>query len=118
MTGLPFVYAFWAGAPGAVTPADVRALQAARDDGRRESDDVAAEYFAREPERTALGAAYLRAYIRYEIGDRERAALERFFALAAEIGAAPPARALRFYEGPASDGTEVRPEPAGARALE
>jgi chorismate dehydratase len=118
MTGLPFVYAFWAGPPGAVTPADVEALQAARDDGRRKSDDVAAEYFGREPERTALGAAYLRAYIRYEIGDRERAALERFFALAAEIGAAPRARSLRFYDGPVSDGTTVPPEPAGARALE
>ena len=30
MTGLPFIYAAWTGRPGAVTPADVVALQARR----------------------------------------------------------------------------------------
>jgi chorismate dehydratase len=118
MTGLPFVYAFWAGPPGVVTPADVRALQQARDEGRRDSDVVAAEYFSAEPERQGLGAAYLRDYIRYEVGDRECAAIERFFELAAEVGAAPPTRALRFYEAPRGSATARRPEPAGARTLE
>ena len=118
MTGLPFVYAFWAGAPSVLTPADIRVLQAARDAGRRESDDVAAQYFAGEPEKQELGAAYLRECIRYHIGERERAALARFFALAAEIGAAPPARPLRFYGEPGSTDTVVSAEPAGARALE
>ena len=33
MTGLPFVYAFWAGRSGIVGPADVAALQEARDRG-------------------------------------------------------------------------------------
>ena len=98
MTGLPFVYAFWAGAPGILTSGDVRLLQAARDEGRRESDDVAAQYFAGEPEKQELGAAYLRECIRYDIGERECAAMERFFALAAEVGAAPPRRQLRFYD--------------------
>ena len=98
---MPFVYAFWAGTPGVLAPADVRVLQAARDEGRRESDDVAAQYFAGDPEKQELGAAYLREYIRYDVGEREGAALERFFALAAEIGAAPPARPLRFYGEPA-----------------
>jgi chorismate dehydratase len=97
MTGMPFVYAFWAGTPGILAPEDVRVLQAARDEGRRESDDVAAQYFGADPEKQELGAAYLRDCIRYDLGEREGAALERFFALAAEIGAAPPARPLRFY---------------------
>ncbi len=118
MTGLPFVYAFWAGAPSVLTPADIRVLQAARDAGRRESDDVAAQYFAGEPEKQELGAAYLRECIRYHIGERERAALARFFALAAEIGAAPPTRPLRFYGEPGSTDTVVSAEPAGTRALE
>ena len=34
LTGLPFVYAFLAGRPDALTPADVRALQDARDEER------------------------------------------------------------------------------------
>ncbi len=31
MTGLPFVYAFWAGRPGIVSADDIAALQRARD---------------------------------------------------------------------------------------
>jgi chorismate dehydratase len=97
MTGLPFVYAFWAGVPGVLSPADVQRLQLARDAGRRDSDEVAAQYFGGDPSLQAFGAAYLRQHIQYDIGDRERAALERFFTLAAEVGAAPAARPLRFY---------------------
>jgi chorismate dehydratase len=118
MTGLPFVYAFWAGTPGILTPADVGVLQRARDEGRRASDDVAARYFAGDPEKQELGAAYLRDCIRYEVGERERTALERFFALAAEIGAAPPTRPLRFYGEPGSADGLGNAEPAGTRALE
>jgi chorismate dehydratase len=115
MTGLPFVYAFWAGTPGVLSPSDVHLLQQARDDGRRDSDAVAAEYFAGDPARQALGAAYLREYVRYEIGGRECTALDRFFELAGEIGAAPPARRLQFYAGPVSPDSAAPSEPAGAR---
>jgi chorismate dehydratase len=118
MTGLPFVYAFWAGMPGVLSPADVQVLQQARDDGRSHSDAVAAEYFPGDPTRQALGAAYLREHIRYEIGARECTALERFFELAAGIGAAPPARPLQFYAGPVRPEDATATEPAGARALE
>ena len=116
MTGLPFVYAFWAGPPGVVTSADVVRLQEARDRGRQDSDLVAAEYFAGDPGLQGYGAAYLRKHIRYDVGERERAGVERFFALAAEVGAAPPARGLRFYEGP--DAGQGSPEPAAAGAVE
>jgi chorismate dehydratase len=118
MTGLPFVYAFWAGAPGILTPADVRVLQAARDEGRRATDAVAARYFAGDPEKQQLGAAYLRDCIRYDVGERERTALGRFFALAAEIGAAPPTRPLSFYAAPGRPDDTANAEPAGTRALE
>jgi chorismate dehydratase len=116
MTGLPFVYAFWAGSPGALTPADVARLQQARDEGRRESDLVAAEYFAGDPGLQGYGAAYLRNNIRYDVGERERAGLERFFALAADVGAGPAARRLWFYEGP--DAEPGSREPAAAGAVE
>src|SRR5262249_38289182 len=38
MTGLPFVYAFWAGRPSALTADDVAALQRARDEGIQRPD--------------------------------------------------------------------------------
>ena len=53
MTGLPFVWAFWAGRQGALSPAAVDALVAARDAGVAESDAVAATYCG--PDRAARG---------------------------------------------------------------
>src|SRR5581483_800031 len=41
-TGLPFVYAFWAGRPGLVDPEDVTTLQRARDEGVVNVADIAA----------------------------------------------------------------------------
>ena len=44
LTGLPFVWAFWAGRPGAVSPAAVQAITDARDAGVAASDQIAASY--------------------------------------------------------------------------
>jgi len=96
LTGLPFVYAFWAGKPGMLTPAHVTELQDTRDRGVAEAEAVAREYLADQPDRQALGARYLRDNIKYYFGDDERAGLELFYRYAAEIGAAPEG-ALRFY---------------------
>jgi chorismate dehydratase len=96
LTGLSFVYAFWAGRPGVLTAAHVRELQAARDRGVANAADVARDYLRDAPERQALGAAYLRDNIKYYLGDEERAGLELFYRYAAEIGVAPEG-AVRFY---------------------
>jgi chorismate dehydratase len=97
LTGLPFVYAFWAGTPGVLTPAHVRELQETRDRGVANAETVAREYLKDAPDRQALGARYLRDNIKYYLGDDERAGLELFYRYAAEIGVAP-AGSLRFYE--------------------
>ncbi len=49
MTGLPFVYAFWAGRPGIVGPADVRALQEARDRGVVATATIGREMYPDDP---------------------------------------------------------------------
>jgi chorismate dehydratase len=95
-TGLPFVYAFWAGRPAVLTPAHVKELQDARDRGLADAEIVAREYLKDAPDRHALGARYLRDNIKYYLGDDERAGLERFYRYAAEIGIAP-AGPVRFY---------------------
>jgi chorismate dehydratase len=97
MTGLPFVWAFWVGRAGAVRPDDVTALQAARDAGVRQADQVAREYFSGDPEHQELGVRYLRNNIQYYLNADEREGLETFYRYAAEIGVVPHARALRFY---------------------
>ena len=96
LTGLPFVYAFWAGRPGALTDEDVRALQQARDEGAANPQRVAADYFG-DPALQAIGARYLRDNIKYDLGDAERAGLETFYRYAAELGLAPSVDRLQFY---------------------
>ncbi len=96
LTGLPFVYAFWAGRPGALTDGDVRALQEARDAGASNPEVVAAGYFG-DPALQAIGARYLRDNIKYQLGDAERAGLETFYRYAAELGLAPDVKRVQFY---------------------
>lgn len=97
MTGLPFVYAFWAGRLNSLSTRDVAALQAARDSGLQHSDEIARDYFASSPERQAVGARYLRDNIKYSLGAEERAGLELFYRYAVEAGAINRAEPLRFF---------------------
>jgi predicted solute-binding protein len=95
LTGLPFVYAFWAGRAGALSADDVRALQEARDAGVSRLEQVAGEYFD-DPTLQGIGVRYLRDNIRYVFGEAERAGLEAFYRYAAELGLVGPGT-LRFY---------------------
>jgi chorismate dehydratase len=103
LTGLPFVYAFWAGRPGAVTSDDVAALQQARDEGVKRPDELARAYFPDRPERQAIGARYLRDNITYRLDDEDRAGLEAFYRYAAEAGVVDTSAVPRFFG--AADGT-------------
>ncbi len=95
MTGLPFVWAVWAGRPGAIDATGVAALQAARDAGVAGSDAIADAYCGAA--HAAVGRAYLRENIKYGLGPDERAGLQRYYALAAAEGLVPEARRSAFY---------------------
>lgn len=97
LTGLPFVYAAWAGRPGVLGPDHVRALQAARDRGVAAVDEIARTYAGNNDDVAGTIRSYLRHNLRYTFGDRERAGLERFFALATEVHQAAGAAPLRFF---------------------
>jgi chorismate dehydratase len=96
-TGLPFVFACWTGIPGAVDAADVAVLQAARAAGESQPEAVAARFFSGDPARAALGGRYLRENIRFRLGEREIAGLERFYELAADVGVVPRSQPLRWF---------------------
>lgn len=96
-TGLPFVYAFWAGWPEGLTPADAEALLQARDAGVAHADDVARAYYPDDPAREAVAARYLRDNIRYTFGDEELEGLRTFYSYADELGLVSFDGALRFY---------------------
>jgi chorismate dehydratase len=97
LTGLPFVYAFWTGRPGVLTTADVIVMQQARADGEADPDGVARLFFDGDPVAQRIGGEYLRENIRFRMGERELAGLERFYELAAEVGASGPAKRVEFY---------------------
>jgi cyclic dehypoxanthinyl futalosine synthase len=97
LTGLPFVFAAWFGRPGALTEGGEQRLRDARDLGLAQRDALADAH----AKSTGLSATSLRSYladsIRYELGDPERAGLERFFEEAAKAGLLPEAR-VRFFD--------------------
>jgi chorismate dehydratase len=95
LTDLPFVWAFWAGRPDALSRAAITALAAARDAGVAASDTIADAYCG--PERSALGRAYLRENIQYTLDERAEAGLRRYYELAAKHGVIDTARPPEFY---------------------
>src|SRR5688500_2881113 len=97
MTGLPFVYAFWAGRTGVVTPADVAALQAARDAGLAATVTIGRELYPEDLDKAAHADLYLRENVKYALGEPEIAGLRRFYELAAEIGVLSSAKMPTFY---------------------
>jgi chorismate dehydratase len=96
-TGLPFVYAFWAGRLDALSADDIEILSSAKAEGVARVEAIAGSYFSGEPGRQRAGARYLRDNIRYDFGADERAGLELFYRYAAECGVVNETRELRFY---------------------
>jgi predicted solute-binding protein len=97
MTGLPFVWAFWAGRPDAADAVTVRLLGEAAETGMAHSDEVADAYCAGAPEWQALARRYLREHLRFRLDDRAVAGLQTYYREAAALGLAPPPRPLRFF---------------------
>lgn len=95
ITGLPFVWAFWAGRAGVLRQKGVEALESARDAGVAVADELARVYCG--PERAAVGERYFRENMRYILGDRELEGLKHYYELAEEHELVPHVRRLEFY---------------------
>ena len=95
MTGLPFIWAFWAGRPAALNAEHVEALVAARDAGVAASDTIASVYCG--PARAELGKRYLRDNIRYDWGPRELEGLRAYYELARKHGLVEHGATPVFY---------------------
>lgn len=89
-TGLPFVFATWIAREGFESAELRQALDAARDEGERQFEEIARVESVKIglPERTCF--LYFRDYIRFHLGPRERQAMVRFGQLAAEMSLVPP----------------------------
>jgi chorismate dehydratase len=96
LTGLPFVYAVWAGRQGVLTTGHVVSLQDARAAGVARPEEIARRCYPDEHRRT-IAERYLRDNMRYDLDEEEESGLNLFFKYAGELGLVPPAAALRFY---------------------
>jgi chorismate dehydratase len=89
MTGLPFVWAFWSGRPGAVTPAVVSLLRESARAGMAASDAIADDYCAGDPARQAIARRYLRENLRFELDARALNGLTTYYREAGALGLVP-----------------------------
>lgn len=99
-TGLPFVWAFWAGRPEVLSPEACDVFRASRDLGVRQYDAIAAEYAAGDGRREEVARRYFRDNMRYGLDDRHVRALDSFYRSAAAAGVVPAARPLRLAGDP------------------
>jgi predicted solute-binding protein len=78
MTGLPMVFAVWAGRPGVVTPEVGEAFRASLGYGRERMDQIVTLESARREFAPELVREYLTRHIVHQLGEREYAGMERF----------------------------------------
>ena len=97
LTDLPFVYAFWAGRGGALSPSQASEMVQAAHDGEKHIARIAVE-FAEDSGTARLYESYLRDNISFALGEREATGLERFYALARAHGLIGAVPELRFFE--------------------
>lgn len=98
LTGLPFVWAFWAGPIACGTPDVLWALRNARERGVAAIDVIAAAHDEGDPSRRDKIAHYLRVHIKYDADDRAVRGLRQYYAWAADLGLVPQGTAPRFFE--------------------
>ncbi len=101
-TGLPFVYAFWAGWPHVIAPSDAAALQRARDEGVAHVADIARDHCRGNRERQDVAGSYLRDNIQYWLGAEELEGLRTFYQYATEAGLASYEGTMNFYHADSS----------------
>src|SRR6266446_7315376 len=101
-TGLPFVYAAWCVRAGCALGPVAEALQEAKRRGLANVGPIA----AREAPRLGLDAGFCRRYlsniIRFDLGPREQAGLQRFYELAGELGLARRGVKIEYDRAPIS----------------
>jgi len=97
MTGLPFVWAFWAGRSDAATPAIVNVLRAAARQGTTHLDEIGAAYCADDPVSIPVAQRYLRENLTYDLSPRAVQGLETYYREAADLGLVAAAAEPRFF---------------------
>ncbi len=105
LTGLPFVYAVWAGRPGAIGPEEVALLRESLRLGLDHRAEIARGWAEERGIDPAVCSHYLHHHIRYQLGAEELSGAAAFIHRAAETGLLPRKVTVRFFD----DGRPERP---------
>jgi chorismate dehydratase len=100
LTGLPFVWAVWAGHTGAASPEVCRLLLETRRHGEASIDTIARRERPDDPAAQARIARYLGETITYGLDDALQAGAQAYFDGLAGEGIIPRAPRLRMFAGP------------------
>ncbi|HXH49195.1 MAG TPA: menaquinone biosynthesis protein [Terriglobia bacterium] len=95
-TGLPFVFAVWAGHEDSGLGRFCADFEASRDYGLAHIDDIASEYAPRLGLAHEALTVYLKENIDYSLDEENRKGLELFYRLAHEIGLIPGVKEIQF----------------------
>lgn len=95
-SGHPFVFAFWAVAPGVSSAGLAKMLRRSYEAGRRQFSRLAREEAARTALSEPVIEDYLRHSLHYELDEGDLAGLDLFYRLAAEEGLIPHPRPLEY----------------------
>jgi cyclic dehypoxanthinyl futalosine synthase len=112
LTGLPFVYAVWAGRPGAVDAAAVAALQKSLADGLGARPVIARAHAEAHGGDPATYESYLSQNIRYRLGAEELSGMAAFFSRAQAAGLVQGTPRARLFDA----GVTAAPTANGARS--
>ena len=107
MTGLPFVFAVWAGRQGAIDLDDTQAVISSKNLGLDNIDAVCREAAAEYDADFNLVKSYLTDNIQFNLGDEEIAGMRQYFELAYYHGALEYLPSLNFY--PLEEAAEESP---------
>jgi cyclic dehypoxanthinyl futalosine synthase len=105
LTGLPFVYAVWAGRPGVAQPEDVSLLRASLRAGLEHRADIARAWAAERGIDAGVCANYLQHNIHYVLGAEELSGAAAFIHRAHAAGLLPRPTVVRLFD----DGRPERP---------
>ena len=98
-TGLPFVFAFWAGWPGLLDHTHVKSFLKSSEVGQQSVEDIAYEYATINGGDKKLYEKYMVEYIHYEFGCRELEGLNLFYEKAVANRLIERVPKLIFYGG-------------------
>ena len=98
MTGLPFVYAFWAGHDLSLTGEEVEILQKSYEIGGQNIEKISREYAVGKPQDWIFYRDYLTQNIVYKFSEDEKEGLMEFYHYAFYLGLIEHIPELHFYE--------------------